>query len=90
MEFGLQIQRVYFHVRQILVELCDKCCVIIIAIVVVNYDVKNNYEPDDSDACVKDLIKHLDLYFFLKIRLNTWKKKTNYLTLNFQKLKERS
>lgn len=66
MEFGLQIQRVYFHVRQILDELCDKCCVIIIAIVVVNYDVKNNYEPDDSDACVKGLIKHLDLYFFLK------------------------
>lgn len=89
MEFGLQIQRVYFHVRQILDELCDKCCVIIIAIVVVNYNVKNNYEPDDSDACVKGLIKHLDLYFFLKIRLNTWKKK-NYLTLNFQKLKERS
>ena len=54
----------YFHVRQILDELCDKCCVIIIAIVVVNYDVKNNYEPDDSDACVKGLIKHLDLYFF--------------------------
>lgn len=75
MEFGLQIQRVYFHVRQILDEPCDKCCVIIIAIVVVNYDVKNNYEPDDSDACVKGLIKHLDLYFFLKIRLNTWKKK---------------
>lgn len=39
-------------------------CVIIIAIVVVYCDVKNNHEPEDSDVCVKGLIKHLDLYFF--------------------------